>query len=294
MTHQPSDGEMYDNALEEEYSKPFYMEPPVIRHDHISCGNCSNTVTKHGDYCKACLNMFKRDKAIHHDKCDNCGHLTPVDKANQALADMAEEIISGSEEPARDVHDGYMSCIQCNDVLHESYFVGPHCGACAAKRTEKAMKKTMPVRVTRTNALADLASWAKNAIDLADNARERCYKEQEGEDRPKSHSLDREDREIRTSLLKALASLEQAWDTQSEPEPKAKAPSTAEPAKPGKVIVVNKAKCLGCNTVVISKYRHDYRKCSCGALVVDGGTDYLRRGGDPNVTYEELSEYAPS
>jgi hypothetical protein len=40
---------------------------------------------------------------------------------------------------------------------------------------------------------------------------------------------------------------------------------------------MNKAKCLKCNTVVESKYRHDYVTCNCGNVSVDGGNDYLKR-----------------
>ena len=54
----------------------------------------------------------------------------------------------------------------------------------------------------------------------------------------------------------------------------------------------NMAHCTKCDTVIESKYRHDFVWCKCGALAVDGGTDYLKRSGDIKG-YEELSETEP-
>ena len=45
-------------------------------------------------------------------------------------------------------------------------------------------------------------------------------------------------------------------------------------------ILVNKAKCLKCEDIIQSTYRHDFKTCKCGAIFIDGGTDYLRMGGD--------------
>lgn len=52
----------------------------------------------------------------------------------------------------------------------------------------------------------------------------------------------------------------------------------------------NAAKCLKCNTVIESKYRHDFVTCPCGNISVDGGLEYQRRVGTLE-DYEELSEY---
>lgn len=46
------------------------------------------------------------------------------------------------------------------------------------------------------------------------------------------------------------------------------------------VIVRNSARCLACNDEIESTHRHDFVTCSCGAIFVDGGTAYLRRGWD--------------
>lgn len=47
----------------------------------------------------------------------------------------------------------------------------------------------------------------------------------------------------------------------------------------------NKIKCKSCNTILESKFTHDYQKCKCGKVFVDGGLSYRRVGypsGDPN------------
>lgn len=49
----------------------------------------------------------------------------------------------------------------------------------------------------------------------------------------------------------------------------------------------NLAKCKNCGDIIESKSRHDFQICSCGSIFVDGGTDYIRRGGDPECFDEE-------
>ena len=39
-------------------------------------------------------------------------------------------------------------------------------------------------------------------------------------------------------------------------------------------IISNKIKCKKCRDVIESKNTNDYKKCSCGAVAVDGGKDY--------------------
>jgi hypothetical protein len=55
-------------------------------------------------------------------------------------------------------------------------------------------------------------------------------------------------------------------------------------------IVRNRAKCLDCGDIVESTHRHDFVACSCGAMFVDGGKDYLRRGAKDFSKVEDLSE----
>lgn len=54
-------------------------------------------------------------------------------------------------------------------------------------------------------------------------------------------------------------------------------------------IISNKIKCKKCGDIIESKSTNDYKKCSCGAVAVDGGKDYLKRMGNEG-NYEELSE----
>ena len=53
-------------------------------------------------------------------------------------------------------------------------------------------------------------------------------------------------------------------------------------------IISNKIKCKKCGDIIESKSTNDYKRCSCGAVTVDGGKDYLKRIGIEEE-YEELS-----
>lgn len=55
-------------------------------------------------------------------------------------------------------------------------------------------------------------------------------------------------------------------------------------------ILVNKIRCRKCNDVIQSRYTHEYKRCKCGEVAVDGGLEYLRRIG-AREDWEELSEY---
>ncbi len=61
-------------------------------------------------------------------------------------------------------------------------------------------------------------------------------------------------------------------------------------------IKVNKAQCRSCGDTIESKHRHDFVRCSCGSIFVDGGKEYLKRGGNPDdlvdlSKYEDESTY---
>ena len=58
-------------------------------------------------------------------------------------------------------------------------------------------------------------------------------------------------------------------------------------------IVRNSARCLGCDTEIVSAHVHDFVTCNCGALSVDGGNHYLKRSFDENVRFEDTSEVNP-
>ena len=58
-------------------------------------------------------------------------------------------------------------------------------------------------------------------------------------------------------------------------------------------IKTNKIKCLHCGDIIKSKHTHDFKRCRCGKVYVDGGLSYMRRGfpeGNWQDHYEELSE----
>lgn len=57
-------------------------------------------------------------------------------------------------------------------------------------------------------------------------------------------------------------------------------------------IIRNTIRCKKCGNVIESTYAHDFKFCSCGAVAVDGGKDYLRRCGNQE-DFQELSECAP-
>lgn len=59
-----------------------------------------------------------------------------------------------------------------------------------------------------------------------------------------------------------------------------------------KKILCNKIRCKHCGDVIESRTTHEFVKCSCGAVAVDGGHDYLRREFQTKIEddYEELSE----
>jgi hypothetical protein len=57
------------------------------------------------------------------------------------------------------------------------------------------------------------------------------------------------------------------------------------------VVITNKAQCRLCEDIIESKSRHDYVRCSCGEIAVDGGTDYRKRSAGNLSNILELSEY---
>lgn len=53
-------------------------------------------------------------------------------------------------------------------------------------------------------------------------------------------------------------------------------------------IISNKIKCKKCGDVIESKSTNDLKRCSCGAVAVDGRKEYLKRLGNEK-DYEDLS-----
>lgn len=53
-------------------------------------------------------------------------------------------------------------------------------------------------------------------------------------------------------------------------------------------IRLNMARCRNCGDIIRSRHVHDFVRCKCGALAVDGGSFYAKRCGDVD-NMEELS-----
>ena len=59
-----------------------------------------------------------------------------------------------------------------------------------------------------------------------------------------------------------------------------------------RVLTKNSVRCLVCNTILESKYRHDYVKCHCpNETTCDGGLDYQRTLAVDLSLIENLCEY---
>jgi len=56
------------------------------------------------------------------------------------------------------------------------------------------------------------------------------------------------------------------------------------------MILKNKLQCKLCQDIIESTHVHDFKWCKCGSVFVDGGTDYMRRGGDMHNIIE-MSEF---
>ena len=54
-------------------------------------------------------------------------------------------------------------------------------------------------------------------------------------------------------------------------------------------IIRNRARCKKCDTTIESMSVHDFVRCKCGAIFVDGGHEYMRWGGELE-DIEDLSE----
>jgi hypothetical protein len=55
-------------------------------------------------------------------------------------------------------------------------------------------------------------------------------------------------------------------------------------------LTANKAQCKLCEDVIESKYRHDFVRCKCGEISVDGGLSYTKRSARNLDNIIELSE----
>lgn len=56
------------------------------------------------------------------------------------------------------------------------------------------------------------------------------------------------------------------------------------------VVVTNKAQCKLCGDVIESKHGHDFVRCKCGEISVDGGKNYIKRSAKNLDSIIELSD----
>jgi hypothetical protein len=56
------------------------------------------------------------------------------------------------------------------------------------------------------------------------------------------------------------------------------------------VVLSNKAQCKLCGDVIESVSHHDFRRCGCGEISVDGGKSYLKRSAKDLRNIIELSD----
>ena len=52
----------------------------------------------------------------------------------------------------------------------------------------------------------------------------------------------------------------------------------------------NSAQCLVCYDIIESKYRHDFVRCSCAEISIDGGLEYFKRSALDFKNFKDLSE----
>ena len=59
-------------------------------------------------------------------------------------------------------------------------------------------------------------------------------------------------------------------------------------------IIVNKVRCKRCDSIIESKNVHDFQRCSCGAITIDGGTDYQRTSWPTGDNVDDYIDFSYS
>ena len=54
---------------------------------------------------------------------------------------------------------------------------------------------------------------------------------------------------------------------------------------------INRIKCNLCGDIIQSFHTHDFKRCKCGRVAVDGGLDYARRIYKKEGDYTDLSVF---
>lgn len=61
-----------------------------------------------------------------------------------------------------------------------------------------------------------------------------------------------------------------------------------------KKIKRNIISCKHCSDIIESKNEHDFKRCKCGKVGIDGGLEYCKRifpSNPPELHYDDLTEY---
>jgi len=54
---------------------------------------------------------------------------------------------------------------------------------------------------------------------------------------------------------------------------------------------VSAIKCINCGDIIFSRARHDYHKCTCGNIAIDGGFDYIKIGFKSGMKSPEVFQF---
>lgn len=98
--------------------------------------------------------------------------------------------------------------------------------------------------------------------------------------------------EVQASIVKGLEEKPESPIVEINRIAKVSHPDTEAAESGGMRILSNQVRCKKCDTQPFSAHRHDFKRCACGAVAVDGGMSYLRRVGDMSEVVE-LSIEAP-
>lgn len=59
-------------------------------------------------------------------------------------------------------------------------------------------------------------------------------------------------------------------------------------------VIINKVCCKKCGSIIEFKHTHDFQRCSCGAIAIDGGTDYQRATWPAGASVDDYIDFSYS
>lgn len=57
-------------------------------------------------------------------------------------------------------------------------------------------------------------------------------------------------------------------------------------------MIVNSVRCKKCDSVIVSRFTHDFQRCDCGLIAVDGGNDYQKVVYPPGAKVEDYIDFS--